>query len=163
YTAKRFWDFQSRIPAGGHPIGITLYADKTTLSSFGRKQGYPIMANIINFPEEIRNGHGLGSTQVVGWLPTVRFFLPDLSTEKSNSEFVDFKKTVWHALFKKLLENVAEFSKEGIDVRCGDRIVRRIYPFIARLEAQVQLKFLLLMGKKCSLASYLSRCAIEIN
>ncbi|KAF8078222.1 hypothetical protein FPV67DRAFT_1662964 [Lyophyllum atratum] len=53
FTRKRLWDFQSKIPADGHPIGITLYADKTTLSSFGGQQGYPIMANLINFREEL--------------------------------------------------------------------------------------------------------------
>ncbi|KAG6912741.1 hypothetical protein DXG01_012533, partial [Tephrocybe rancida] len=69
WTAKRMWSFQSRIPKGGKPLAITLYADKTRLSSFGGHQGYPIMANIDNLPDTIHNGHGLGSTQVVGWLP----------------------------------------------------------------------------------------------
>ncbi|KAG6904007.1 hypothetical protein DXG01_013245, partial [Tephrocybe rancida] len=69
WTARHMWKFQSHIPKDGKPIAITLYADKTRLSSFGGHQGYPIMANINNFPDTIRNGHGLGSTQVVGWLP----------------------------------------------------------------------------------------------
>lgn len=62
---------QSEIPKGGKPLCITLYADKTRLSSFGTAQGYPIMAQINNLPQNIRNGKGLGSMQVVGWLPIV--------------------------------------------------------------------------------------------
>ncbi|KAF8072161.1 hypothetical protein FPV67DRAFT_1667598 [Lyophyllum atratum] len=102
----------------------------------GKKwQGYPIMANLTNFPEEIRNSHGLGSTQVVGWLPIV----PEEESEKKSSpDFVDFKKAVWHASFKKLLENVAEFSKVGILVNCGDGVTRRIYPFIFLLAADYE-------------------------
>ena len=35
------------------------------------------MAQCANLPREIRNGKGLGATQVVGWLPLVRFiYLP---------------------------------------------------------------------------------------
>lgn len=62
---------QSDLPEDGKPLCITLYADKTRLSSFGTAQGYPIMAQISNLPPDIRNGKGLGSTQVVGWLPIV--------------------------------------------------------------------------------------------
>jgi len=32
------------------------------------------MAQINNLPQHIRNGKGLGSTQVVGWLPIVSIF-----------------------------------------------------------------------------------------
>ena len=64
------WD-QTALPKDGKPFGITLYADKTRLSSFGTAQGYPIMAQLVNLPQDIRNGRGLGSTQVVGWLPIV--------------------------------------------------------------------------------------------
>jgi hypothetical protein len=31
------------------------------------------MAQCANLPREIRNGKGLGATQIVGWLPQVRF------------------------------------------------------------------------------------------
>jgi hypothetical protein len=62
---------QTKLPDDGKPLCIALYADKTQLSSFGTAQGYPIMAQIHNLPHYIRNGKGLGATQVVGWLPIV--------------------------------------------------------------------------------------------
>ena len=62
---------QSKLPKDGKPLCIMLYADKTRLSSFGTAQGYPIMAQINNLPQNVQNGKGLGSTQVVGWLPIV--------------------------------------------------------------------------------------------
>ena len=48
-----------------------LYADKTRLSSFGTAKGYPVMLGIANFAMPIRNGIGLGSARIVGWLPCV--------------------------------------------------------------------------------------------
>jgi hypothetical protein len=66
---------QSELPEDGKPLCITLYADKTSLSSFGTAQGYPIMAQINNLPQHIHNGKGLGSTQIVGWLPIVNIAL----------------------------------------------------------------------------------------
>lgn len=65
---------QSKLPPEAKPFCITLYADKTRLSSFGTVQGYPIMAQCTNLPREIRNGKGLGATQIVGWLPIVWLF-----------------------------------------------------------------------------------------
>lgn len=55
----------------GKLLGITLYADKTNLSSFGTTQAYPIMAQLVQLPQDVRNGKGLGATQVVGWIPIV--------------------------------------------------------------------------------------------
>lgn len=50
---------------------LELYADKTRLASFGTKQGYPVMARILNLPVGMRNGNGIGGARVVGWLPVV--------------------------------------------------------------------------------------------
>src|SRR5712672_207868 len=62
---------QSRIPAGGNPLCLILYADKTKLSSFGTTQGSPFIARCANLPAQIRNGEGYGGGRVVGWLPIV--------------------------------------------------------------------------------------------
>ncbi|KAG6914712.1 hypothetical protein DXG01_015761 [Tephrocybe rancida] len=113
YTAKRIWDFQLTLPRAspgsppGVPIAITLYADKTRLSSFGSVQGYPIMANITNFPDTIQNGHGLGATQVIGWLPIVA----EEENEQGKTEWINFKKAVWHECFRTLLKDVARASR----------------------------------------------------
>ena len=48
-----------------------VYADKTKLSTFGTKKGYPVIARCANLPTKIRNGTGLGGGRVVGWLPVV--------------------------------------------------------------------------------------------
>jgi hypothetical protein len=55
----------------GKPLCITLYANKTRLSSFRTTQAYPIMAQLAQLPQDFCNRKGLGTTQVVGWLPIV--------------------------------------------------------------------------------------------
>jgi hypothetical protein len=59
---------------------LELYADKTRLSSFGTKKGYPVMARIANLPVAMRNGEGIGGSRVVGWLPVVCLKLIIFST-----------------------------------------------------------------------------------
>jgi hypothetical protein len=93
WTADRFWEIQvcsiyhllscviliqyldekSNLPPGAKPLMLSLYADKSKLSSFGTQKGYPVIARCANLPVEIRNGNGLGGGRVVGWLPIVRF------------------------------------------------------------------------------------------
>lgn len=63
---------KDNIPAGGVPLCIILYADKTQLSSFGTAKGYPILARCANLPINLRNGTGLAGGRLVGWLPIVR-------------------------------------------------------------------------------------------
>jgi len=50
---------------------LSIYADKTKLSSFGTKKAYPVIARCANLPINIRNGTGLGGGRIVGWLPIV--------------------------------------------------------------------------------------------
>lgn len=75
---------QNELPAEARPLCITIYADKTRLSSFGTAMGHPVMARIENFPDNIKNGKGLGGTEVIGWLPiviTLSLFTHPLLTE----------------------------------------------------------------------------------
>jgi len=137
WTAKRMWNVQSMLPKDGKPLCITLYADKTRLSSFGTAQGYPIMAQLNNLPQDIRNGKGLGSTQVVGWLPIVS------EEESDKSDVVDFKRAVWHKSFELLLESISLFSVTGYLVKCGDGEWRRLFPFIFVLAADYEEQYVM--------------------
>lgn len=71
---------KSSLPPGAKPLVLSIYADKTKLSSFGTKKGYPVIARCANLLTKIRNGNGPGGGRVVGWLPivccnTYRYFL----------------------------------------------------------------------------------------
>ncbi|KAG6915116.1 hypothetical protein DXG01_013213 [Tephrocybe rancida] len=126
HTARRMWNVQSKLPAGGKPICITLYADKTKLSSFGTTTGYPIIAQIHNLPDYILNGKGLGASQVVGWLPVIA------------DEDADLKRKVYHECLRVLLDVIKPFSFHGLVAQCGDEIMHRLFPFIFILAADFE-------------------------
>ncbi|KAG1879905.1 hypothetical protein F4604DRAFT_1880040 [Suillus subluteus] len=94
-----FWECQSQIPPDAKPLAFILYADKSKLSSFGRKKGYPVIACLVNLPVTIRNGNRMGGGWVVGWLPLVK----DDPKYKGTQQFANFKAAVWHASIKKVL------------------------------------------------------------
>ncbi|KAG0691763.1 hypothetical protein DFH29DRAFT_986140 [Suillus ampliporus] len=99
FAAQDIWDIQSQLPPGAKPLAFILYADKTKLSSFGTTKGYPVYARLANLPTKIRNGRGTGGGYVVGWLP-----IPS---------WVDFKNTVWHKSFSRIISSLASKSKMG--------------------------------------------------
>jgi hypothetical protein len=68
-----YLDEKSSLPKGAKPLMLSVYADKSKLSTFGTQKGYPVIARCANLPVEIRNGNGLGGGRVVGWLPIVCF------------------------------------------------------------------------------------------
>ncbi|KAJ3555276.1 hypothetical protein NP233_g12248 [Leucocoprinus birnbaumii] len=133
WTADRWHDIQSELPAGGHFLGFILYADKTRLSPFGTQMGYPIMARLANLPVHIRNGNGHGGSYVVGWLPIIE----GDEEQKGNRHFVDLKRVVWHDSFAKLMKVLAD-KQDGVHVECGDGITRVLFPGILILSADYE-------------------------
>ncbi|KAI0723921.1 hypothetical protein C8T65DRAFT_734430 [Cerioporus squamosus] len=125
YTAERLYEFESSLPPDGVPLAFVLYADKTRLSSFGTQQGYPVIARLANLPSSIRNSSGHGGGQIVGFLPVVSD-----EKEKGKPQFATHKRDVWHEALKYVLKKIAEFSRSGKKVRCGDGILRRFFSLI---------------------------------
>ena len=129
-----------------------LYADKTQLSSFGTAKAYPVYAKLANLPSDVTNSKGLGGGRLVGWLPVVRkpptqgfntscsfgAQVKDDPKHKKNREWVDFKKVIWHACFRKMFESISEYSKTGCWVKCGDGVERQIFPRILILSADFE-------------------------
>ncbi|KAI0674805.1 hypothetical protein C8Q78DRAFT_502219 [Trametes maxima] len=133
-TARIFWEIQSRLPPGAKPFGIILYADKTKLSSFGTTKGYPVIARCANLPADIRNGKGLGGGRVVGWLPVI----DEEPAHKGKAPWVDYKRIVWHKSFEVLLGPIRSLSRTGYHLKCGDHIIRHLFPFVAILSADYE-------------------------
>ena len=145
---------KSNLPPGAKPLLLSLYADKSKLSSFGTKKGYPVIARCANLPVEIRNGRGLGGGRVVGWLPVVCSYIcyglsccslsnNILKIEEDGAEarkpnYVNFKRVVWHDSFRQLLASIHQRSKIGHSIECADGITRHIYPAILILSADYE-------------------------
>ncbi|KAG2117138.1 uncharacterized protein F5147DRAFT_811351, partial [Suillus discolor] len=134
YTAEAFWNVQSQLPEGAKPLAFILYADKTKLSSFGTARGYPVVARLANLPTDIRNGQGMGGGYVVGWLPIVK----EEKDHAGKPSWVNFKNTVWHEAFLKILSPLASKSSTGQWFECLDSIQRWFFPSILILSADYE-------------------------
>ena len=123
---------------------LSLYADKSKLSSFGTKKGYPVIARCANLPVELQNGIGIGGGRVVGWLPVVGYgiwcihFSDDFFKVEGTKFDANFKRVVWHKSFFKILESIHRLSKIGFKIECADGVVCQIYLAILILSADYE-------------------------
>ncbi|KAG2338015.1 hypothetical protein BDR05DRAFT_978302 [Suillus weaverae] len=99
----------SQLPPGGKPLAFILYADKTRLSSFGTAKGYPVITHLANLPTNIRNGRGIGSGYVVGWL----LIIPEDKDYAGKPSWVNFKNMIWHESFRRITASLALKLKMG--------------------------------------------------
>ena len=68
----------------------------------------------------------------------------DKPSSHKKTDWVDFKKVVWHEGFKKVLESVQALSKVGFAIRCGDGIIRKLFPYIHILSADYEEQYAIL-------------------
>ncbi|KAG1733838.1 hypothetical protein EDB19DRAFT_1896555 [Suillus lakei] len=134
FTAQDFWDAQSQLPHSAKPLAFILYADKTKLSSFGTAKGYPIVARLANLPTHIRNSQGMGGGYIVGWLPVVK----EDKAHAGLPAWANFKATVWHKSFERILSSLAAKSKTGQWLECLDIVQRWFFPLILILSSDFE-------------------------
>ncbi|TEB18351.1 hypothetical protein FA13DRAFT_1822013 [Coprinellus micaceus] len=136
WTGSAMYDIQSTLPDDGRSkcMGFKLYADTTQVSSFGKQRVHPVYARPANLPAHIRNGTGLGGGRVVGFVP----LLDEPPDETGKPEFIDFKRRVYHRAWEKILESLKKRAQTGDTVRCGDGIVRVLYPRVVILSADYE-------------------------
>ncbi|KAH6880256.1 hypothetical protein BKA70DRAFT_1126649 [Coprinopsis sp. MPI-PUGE-AT-0042] len=134
WTANYWWQVQDKLPEGGVPFCIILYADKTKLSTLGTAKGYPVYARDANLPIEIRNSDGLAGGRMVALLPIV----PEDADKTGKTSFVNFKHLVWHESFRTMMKKLEMYAENGCKVECGDGITRLIFPIIIILSADYE-------------------------
>ncbi|KAG1842596.1 hypothetical protein F4604DRAFT_1689833 [Suillus subluteus] len=120
FTARDIWDVQFFMclmslyyfvvttPLGAKPLAYILYADKTKLSSFGTAKGYPVYSSS-KLTDCNSKWAGEGGGYVVGWLPIVK----DEKLHSGKPSWVDFKNTVWHKSFARIISSLASKSQTG--------------------------------------------------
>ncbi|KAG2751664.1 hypothetical protein P692DRAFT_201838757 [Suillus brevipes Sb2] len=115
FTAQDFWDAQSQLPHSAKPLAFILYADKTKLSSFGTAKG-------------------MGGGYIVGWLPVVK----EDKAHAGLPAWANFKATVWHKSFERILSSLAAKSKTGQWLECLDVVQRWFFPLILILSSDFE-------------------------
>ncbi|KAG1903184.1 uncharacterized protein F5891DRAFT_947957, partial [Suillus fuscotomentosus] len=125
---------QSQLPEGAKPLTFILYADKTKLSNAGTVKAYPIIAQLVNLPTDIWNGEGISGGYIVGWLPVVK---EDKEFAKKPG-WVNFKNTVWHKAFSRILSSLSSKSKMGQWFKCLDQLLHWFFLSILILSADYE-------------------------
>ncbi|KAG1819627.1 uncharacterized protein BJ212DRAFT_1267388, partial [Suillus subaureus] len=123
-----------QLPDGAKPLAFILYADKTKLSSFSTAKGYPVIVRLANLPTDIRNSQGMGGGYVVGWLPVVK----EDKQHSSKSAWANFKATVWHKSFGRILSLLAERLRTGQWLECLDAVQCWFFPLILILSSDFE-------------------------
>ncbi|TEB21519.1 hypothetical protein FA13DRAFT_1580538, partial [Coprinellus micaceus] len=134
WTGNAWWKLHDKLPKGAFPICLVLYADKTKLSTFGTAKAYPVYVRCTNLPASLRNGKGLAGGWMVGWLP----ILPEEQDKAKKTEFINFKRIVWHKCFAKLMESIKVYSEMGCWHKCGDGVWRQLFPIVLILSADYE-------------------------
>ena len=60
------------------------------------------------------------------------------SFESGKKEWADYKHVVWHQAFYELLGSLMQHAKHGCNVRCGDDVIRWLFPIILILLADFE-------------------------
>ena len=71
-------------------------------------------------------------------LPDKTSKIEEDAAESKKTNYVNFKRVVWHDSFRKLLTSIHELSKIGYHIGCADEIIRHIYLAILILSADYE-------------------------
>ncbi|KAK7020981.1 hypothetical protein R3P38DRAFT_3397478 [Favolaschia claudopus] len=133
FTADRWHevDSQSELPAA-NPLmhcwlPLHIWLDKGLVTSHVKM--FPIVLRALWLPSEIRNASGNGGGVIIGFMTMVED--PGHSknrTKRQNYEFNQFKREIYQQVMEKLFETIWKKSWFGEPVRCGDDVVRNLYP-----------------------------------
>ncbi|KAF8341591.1 uncharacterized protein EI90DRAFT_2905164, partial [Cantharellus anzutake] len=111
-----------------------IYADKSKLSTFGSVTGYPVIARLSILPHSIRNAKGTGGGCLIGWLPEA-----SSGAEKCNQKaWATFQSYIYQQAMSEVLSSLHDVAYWGVQLRCADDILRRVFPFVYGLIANNQ-------------------------
>ncbi|KAF8322955.1 uncharacterized protein EI90DRAFT_2936239, partial [Cantharellus anzutake] len=129
WTADEFWDIMNDLPEqdDGTPsmlLALSVYSDKSQLSSFGTVKVYPVILHVLNIHNNIRNTTGFGGGHLIGLLPHVE--------ERAEDKFdlASYRRNLIHSSFAEVFESLRTPSKVVTRLQCGDGKEHHIYFYI---------------------------------
>lgn len=127
WSGQDWWEDQDAIGDDGVIVPIFLYSDKTTVSSFNGRTFHPVIARIGNLPAHIRNSRGEhGGGTLIAYIPQIY----DVAEEKSSSEYINYKRQLYHQVLLAVFASIIDSSRVGYGVVCADTILRTLYILI---------------------------------
>jgi len=96
----------------------------------------------------------MGGGCLIGWLPEV---VGNETDKRNGTKWSEFQSLVYQQAMGEILSSLRHAAHWGIQIRCADGILRRVYPFILGLIADNQESWTMLAMRG---ANALKPCAI---
>ncbi|KZT31763.1 hypothetical protein SISSUDRAFT_963209, partial [Sistotremastrum suecicum HHB10207 ss-3] len=127
WTGDWWWDLQKEMPAGATIAPVILASDKTQLTNFsGNRAAWPVYLTIGNIAKSVRRKPSKHATVLIGYLPIPK--LAHITTAERRS--IEGWR-IFHDAMERLLRPLVDAGKDGVDMVCSDRKIRRVHPVVA--------------------------------
>ncbi|KAF8595396.1 hypothetical protein BDV93DRAFT_456883, partial [Ceratobasidium sp. AG-I] len=127
WTGDWWWRMQDLLGKGATIAPIILATDRTQLSKLGGdKSAWPVYQSIGNISKSIRRRPTQSAMLLVGYIPVAKLSWITNDKERSRKQW-----EVYHESMAIILEPLKNASVIGVEMRCADGGVRRVYPIFA--------------------------------
>jgi hypothetical protein len=118
---------QELIGEGATNVPFIIATDETHLTTYsGSKVAWPVYCSIGNIPKAIQHRPSEQAMMLLGLIPVAKLEWITNESERHKKQW-----ELYHALDGLILEPLKVAAGDGIEIRCADGGVRRVYPIIA--------------------------------
>ncbi len=68
--------------------------------------------------------------------------IEEKSSRTKTSVFINWKRVVWHKSFSQVLKHIEQLTKTGWRVKCGDDVMRWLFPLLLILSADYEEQYI---------------------
>ncbi|KAG8832540.1 hypothetical protein FRB91_000219 [Serendipita sp. 411] len=118
---------------------LIAYSDKSNAAYWAQSEIWPLCMRPANLPKAIAHqNNSYGGNSLIALFPKI--VPPD--GEADNPSWPSTLRAVYHKGLETALESFARSSKEGVCVRCGDGVIRVIFPRFPIINQDLQEQYL---------------------
>ncbi|KAF8600664.1 hypothetical protein BDV93DRAFT_447042 [Ceratobasidium sp. AG-I] len=127
WTGEWWWRMQELLGEGATIAPFILATDETHLTALsGSKVAWPVYASIGNIPKAVRRRPSEQTMMLIGLIPVAKLAWISDETEQETKRW-----ELYHACMALILEPLKAAAREGVEIKCADGGVRRVYPILA--------------------------------
>ncbi|KAM6499612.1 hypothetical protein JOM56_005120 [Amanita muscaria] len=129
HTGQWWWELQNVLEAskpGATIAPLIISSDKTQVTLFGNKTAYPVYLTIGNLPKSIRRKPSQRGQVLLAYLPTSK--LARVTVQSSRRRMMS---NLFHACLRRLVAPLEQSGIDGVHMKDGDGVIRRIHPILA--------------------------------
>ncbi|KAG9123862.1 hypothetical protein FRC07_013710 [Ceratobasidium sp. 392] len=122
-----WWQMQNLLGPYATIAPLIIATDKSKMTVFSENQkAWPVYASLGNISGELRRKPSEHAMILIGFIP-----VSNLSNISDPTERSECRWQLYHSCMESILEPLKELSRLGMDVRCADGGLRRVFPILA--------------------------------